>query len=63
MSTPEARPPLPPFTAATARQKVQAAEDAWNTCDPQKVAGAYTHDPVWRNRTPSSPGTTRSSRS
>lgn len=44
------RPPLPPFTAATAAQKVQAAEDAWNTRDPQKVSLAYTPDSVWRNR-------------
>ena len=44
------RPPLPPFTEETARQKVQAAEDAWNTCDPERVAGAYTVDSVWRNR-------------
>jgi nuclear transport factor 2 (NTF2) superfamily protein len=44
------RPPLPPFTAETAGQKVQAAEDAWNTCDPERVAGAYTEDSVWRNR-------------
>ena len=44
------RPPLPPFTEATARQKVQAAEDAWNTRDPARVAGAYTEDSVWRNR-------------
>ena len=44
------RPPLPPFTEETARQKVQAAEDAWNTCDPQKVSLAYTEDSVWRNR-------------
>jgi nuclear transport factor 2 (NTF2) superfamily protein len=44
------KPPLPPFTAATARQKVQAAEDAWNTRDPGRVAGAYTVDSVWRNR-------------
>jgi uncharacterized protein len=44
------RPPLPPFTEATARQKVQAAEDAWNTRDPERVAGAYTEDSVWRNR-------------
>jgi hypothetical protein len=44
------RPPLPPFTRETAAQKVQAAEDAWNTCDPQRVAGAYTEDSVWRNR-------------
>ena len=44
------RPPLPPFTAQTARQKVQAAEDACNTRDPVRVAGAYTADSVWRNR-------------
>ncbi|MEV4096903.1 nuclear transport factor 2 family protein [Streptosporangium saharense] len=44
------RPPLPPFTAETARAKVQAAEDAWNTRDPQRVALAYTPDSVWRNR-------------
>jgi uncharacterized protein len=44
------RPPLPPFTAETARQKVQAAEDAWNTRDPERVAGAYSQDSVWRNR-------------
>jgi nuclear transport factor 2 (NTF2) superfamily protein len=44
------RPPLPPFTEQTARQKVQAAEDAWNTRDPERVAMAYTEDSVWRNR-------------
>jgi len=44
------RPPLPPFTAETARTKVQAAEDAWNTRDPQRVALAYTPDSAWRNR-------------
>ena len=44
------RPPLPPFTRETAAQKVQAAEDAWNTRDPKRVAGAYTEDSVWRNR-------------
>ena len=44
------RPPLPPFTEETARQKVQAAEDAWNTRDPERVAGAYTADTEWRNR-------------
>ncbi|AKN70820.1 histidine kinase [Streptomyces sp. PBH53] len=47
---PEARPPFPPFTLETARQKVQAAEDAWNTRDPHRVALAYTPDSVWRNR-------------
>ena len=46
----EPRPPVPPFTEETARQKVQAAEDAWNTCDAERVAGAYTADSVWRNR-------------
>lgn len=44
------RPPLPPFTPETAAQKVQAAEDAWNTRDPERVAAAYTEDSVWRNR-------------
>jgi nuclear transport factor 2 (NTF2) superfamily protein len=44
------RPPLPPFDEQTARQKVQAAEDAWNTRDPERVALAYTEDSVWRNR-------------
>ncbi|MGW5700527.1 nuclear transport factor 2 family protein [Amycolatopsis japonica] len=46
----EDRPPYPPFTRETALRKVQAAEDAWNTRDPQKVASAYTPDSVWRNR-------------
>jgi len=46
----ESRPPLPPFTAETARQKVQAAEDAWNSRDPERVAAAYTPDSQWRNR-------------
>jgi nuclear transport factor 2 (NTF2) superfamily protein len=44
------RPPLPPFTEADARAKVQAAEDAWNTRDPHRVSLAYTPDSVWRNR-------------
>ncbi len=44
------RPPFPPFTEETARAKVQAAEDAWNTRDPERVALAYTPDSVWRNR-------------
>ena len=45
-------PPIikPPFTAETARAKVQAAEDAWNTRDPDRVARAYTEDSQWRNR-------------
>ena len=46
----EPRPPLPPFNAATALQKVKAAEAAWNTCDPVRVAMAYTLDSEWRNR-------------
>jgi hypothetical protein len=44
------RPPFPPFDEETARQKVQAAEDAWNTRDPERVSLAYTPDSVWRNR-------------
>ena len=44
------RPPLPPFTSETASQKVQAAEAAWNTRDPERVALAYSEDSVWRNR-------------
>ena len=46
----ETKPPLPPFTLETAKQKVQAAEDAWNTRDPARVALAYTPDSQWRNR-------------
>lgn len=46
----EARPPLPPFTAATAARKVQAAEDAWNSRDPERVSLAYSPDTEWRNR-------------
>ncbi len=45
------RPPLPPFTEETARQKIQAAEDAWNSRDPERVSLAYTEDTEWRNRT------------
>jgi nuclear transport factor 2 (NTF2) superfamily protein len=45
------RYPLPPFNMETALQKVQAAEDAWNTRDPERVALAYTSDTEWRNRT------------
>ena len=44
------RLPVPPFTEETARQKVRAAEDAWNTRDPERVALAYTEDSRWRNR-------------
>lgn len=46
----ELKPPLPPFTLETAKQKVQAAEDAWNSRNPEKVALAYTPDSEWRNR-------------
>ncbi len=47
----EQRLPLPPFTEETARQKVQMAEDAWNSQDPERIALAYTVDTEWRNRT------------
>jgi nuclear transport factor 2 (NTF2) superfamily protein len=46
----ETKPPLPPFTLETAKLKVQAAEDAWNTRDPERVSLAYTPDSEWRNR-------------
>lgn len=46
----EQRMPIPPFNAESAAKKVQAAEDAWNTRNPEKVAQAYTVDTVWRNR-------------
>ncbi len=46
----EQRPPLPPFTRETAIQKVRAAEDGWNTRDPQRVSMAYTEQSRWRNR-------------
>jgi nuclear transport factor 2 (NTF2) superfamily protein len=46
----DTRPPLPPFTFDSATAKVQAAEDAWNTRDPERVALAYTPDSEWRNR-------------
>lgn len=46
----ESRPPFPPFDLSAALRKVQAAEDAWNTRDPEKVSLAYTPDSVWRNR-------------
>jgi nuclear transport factor 2 (NTF2) superfamily protein len=45
------RPPLPPFNEETAPLKARAAEDAWNSRDPARVALAYTVDSVWRNRT------------
>jgi nuclear transport factor 2 (NTF2) superfamily protein len=44
------RPPIPPFTVESARQKVRIAEDGWNSRDPQRVALAYTEDSRWRNR-------------
>lgn len=44
------RPPVPPFTDETAKQKVRLAEDGWNSRDPAKVALAYTPDCIWRNR-------------
>ena len=47
----EQRPPLPPFNVETALQKVQMAEDAWNSKDPERVSLAYTVDTEWRNRT------------
>jgi len=50
MSTPQPRPPLPPFTRETAIQKVRLAEDGWNGRNPEKVALAYTPDSRWRNR-------------
>ncbi|MDQ0392731.1 nuclear transport factor 2 family protein [Labrys monachus] len=46
----EPRPPFPPFTRETAIPKVRAAEDGWNSCDPQRVSLAYTADSRWRNR-------------
>ncbi|WP_028310564.1 MULTISPECIES: DUF1348 family protein [Derxia] len=46
----ESRPPLPPFTLDTARQKVRMAEDAWNSRDPERVSLVYTPDTRWRNR-------------
>ncbi len=47
----EKRFPIPPFNMETALQKVQAAEDAWNTRDPERVSLAYSVDTEWRNRT------------
>jgi nuclear transport factor 2 (NTF2) superfamily protein len=51
MNTEEIRQPIPPFTLETALLKVQLAEDAWNSKDPERVALAYTLDSEWRNRT------------
>jgi len=49
-SNPNLRPPLPPFTLETARQKVRLAEDGWNSRDPERVSLVYTVDSQWRNR-------------
>jgi uncharacterized protein len=49
-SSPESRPPVPPFSRDSAVVKVRAAEDAWNSRDPHRVALAYTEDSLWRNR-------------
>jgi len=46
----EKKYPLPPFTKETARQKIQGAEDAWNSKDPIKISMAYSVDSEWRNR-------------
>jgi nuclear transport factor 2 (NTF2) superfamily protein len=50
MTNSEVRPPLPPFTLETAKMKVRAAEDAWNSGNPAAIAQAYTEDSRWRNR-------------
>ena len=50
LHTMNSRPPLPPFTEETAIKKIQAAEDAWNSRDPERVSVAYTPDTEWRNR-------------
>ena len=50
MTSEELRPPFPPFNAASARIKVRAAENAWNTRNPARVALAYSADSIWRNR-------------
>ena len=47
----QSRPPVPPFTAQTAREKVRLAEDAWNSRDPERVSLVYTEGTIWRNRT------------
>lgn len=46
----DARPPFPPFTRETAMQKIRAAEDGWNSCNPERVSLAYTPESRWRNR-------------
>lgn len=50
MATTETRPPLPPFNLETAIQKIRAAEDAWNSREPERVSLAYSPDSRWRNR-------------
>jgi uncharacterized protein len=50
MTTATGRPPYPPFTSETAAMKARAAEDAWNSRDPERVSLAYTVDSSWRNR-------------
>lgn len=50
LASPELRPPLPPFTLDSAIQKVRAAEDGWNSRDPEKVSLAYSAQSRWRNR-------------
>ena len=50
MTTTKITPIKPPFTEVSARAKVQAAEDAWNSCDPKLVTNAYSEDSYWRNR-------------
>lgn len=49
-NTQESRPPIPPFTLESAKAKVQAAEDVWNTKSPEKVSLAYSKNTTWRNR-------------
>lgn len=51
MENTEQKLPLPPFTLETALQKVQLAEDAWNSQDPERISKAYTINTEWRNRT------------
>ena len=55
----EQKHPLPPFTLETAKQKIQMAEDAWNSQNPDKVSLAYTVDSEWRNRNTSLKGGTK----
>jgi nuclear transport factor 2 (NTF2) superfamily protein len=58
-----ARPPVPPFDREAAIKKVQGAEDAWNSRDPERVSLGYSESSVWRNRDESSPVDRRSSSS